>query len=160
MNGDLIISIRDVLAHAYEQHTGVKYDGDVEIWNMATIKEPTEDQIQADFFSWLALHEKKYPELALFYAIPNGTNKSPAARGLFKRTGLKSGVPDVHLPVSNDNWNGLWIEFKSAKGRLSESQKWWGQSLINYKQFVEVCRSWTEAANVTIDYLGLDIPKL
>jgi hypothetical protein len=62
-----------------------------EITILRPMKEPTENQIQADFFSWLSLHQKKHPELALFYAIPNGSHKSPAARGLFQRTGLKPG---------------------------------------------------------------------
>jgi hypothetical protein len=163
--------LTEAVAIEWERITGTKYDGGCLILrpkNMATIKEPSEDQIQSDFFSWLALHEKKYPELALFYSIPNGSHKSPAARGLFKRTGLKSGVPDVHSPIGRgcyiaEEWEyciGLWIEFKSKKGVLSDSQKAWHDNLRSEKHLVEICRSWIEAANVTIDYLGLDIPKL
>lgn len=128
----------------------------------------SEAQIQAAFFDWLVLHEKKHPELGLFYAIPNGANKSPAARGLFKRTGLKAGVPDVHLPISCGNylhgeWEvsyGLWIEFKSKAGALSQQQMEWHTKLMRQGHHVRVCRSWTEAANITIDYLNLPIKKL
>lgn len=129
----------------------------------------SENKIQADFFSWLALHEKKYPELALFYAIPNGSHKSPAARGLFQRTGLKAGVPDVHLPIVSDEWDdrhreprykGLWIEFKSKRGVVSASQKEWAVKLQAHEHRVEICRSWIEAANITIEYLELPIKKI
>jgi hypothetical protein len=132
------------------------------------MKAQTENQIQADFFTWLALHEKKYPELGLFYAIPNGSHKSPAARGLFKRTGLKAGVPDVHLPIAracyvlDRRWNGyagLWIEFKADKGRVSPIQKEWHERLEKQQHVIAVCRSWTEAANVVIDYLNLPLPR-
>jgi hypothetical protein len=130
-------------------------------------RSPSENQIQADFFKWLSLHEKAYPELGLFYAIPNGSHKSPAARGLFRRTGLKPGVPDVHLPVhapDHEIWRdgkcGLWIEFKSKRGTVSDAQKQWFEKLKSYRHRVEICRSWIEAANITIEYLGLPLKKL
>jgi hypothetical protein len=31
---------------------------------------------------------------------------------------------------------------------------------LAYDHRVYICTSWTDAANVTIDYLSLDIPKL
>lgn len=120
-----------------------------------------ESKIQQAFFEWLSLHEKKHPELSLFYAIPNGANKSIAARMKFKREGLKAGVPDVHLPLAAERFHsrGLWIEFKSAKGVVSESQKTWSKRLQDAGHSVVVCKSWTDAANIVIDYLALDIPK-
>jgi hypothetical protein len=131
------------------------------------MKQQTENQIQADFFTWLALHEKKYPELSLCYAIPNGSYKSPAARGLHKRTGLKAGVPDIHLPLPSNRGDlhpigfviGLWIEFKAKAGRVSDSQIEWQTKLRLIGHRVEICRSWTEAANIVIDYLNLPLTK-
>lgn len=131
------------------------------------MRSESEDTIQAAFFQWLAVHERRYPELALFYSIPNGSHKSIAARVRFKRTGLKSGVPDCHLPVAQSvppkqdlNWSrqyGLWIEFKSKKGVLSDTQKEWIERLKASGHRVEVCRSWIDAANATIDYLQLPL---
>jgi hypothetical protein len=121
----------------------------------------TENQIQAAFFEWVSIHSKRHPELELFYAIPNGSHKSPAARGLFKRTGLKAGVPDVHLPYSPRPYtSGLWIEFKARNGILSSAQKWWIDKLTVGGYQVHVCRSWSEAANITIDYLKLPLEKI
>jgi hypothetical protein len=134
------------------------------------MREQTESQIQSAFFEWLSLHEKKYPELSLCYAIPNGAHKSIASRMKFKREGLKAGVPDVHLPLTSVEWPtrprprsffaGLWIEFKSDKGRVSDTQKEWIEKLTNEGHRVEVCRDWTQAANIVIDYLQLPIEKL
>lgn len=129
---------------------------------------PTENEIQQAFFSWLDVVAVAHPAVSLFFSIPNGSHKSPAARGLFKRTGLKPGVPDVHLPVKgfSGKWegperlaNGLWIEFKSKKGILSPEQKLWIEALRSQGHRVEVCRSWPAAANVVIEYLGLKMQK-
>jgi hypothetical protein len=130
------------------------------------VKQPTEAQTQAAFFSWLALHEKKHPVLGLFFAVPNGSFKSPAARGLFKRTGLKAGVPDVHLPIPTQRhggfplYSGLWIEFKTSKGNPSDVQIAWQTKLRLVGHRVEICRSWTEAANIVIEYLNLPMKKI
>jgi hypothetical protein len=57
-------------------------------------------------------------------------------------------------------YSGLWIEFKSKHGQLSDNQKWWIDQLRSESHRVEVCRSWIEAANITIEYLNLPITKL
>lgn len=126
-----------------------------------------EDQIQADFFVWVDLYRSRYPALDLIYAIPNGANKSKMARFIFKLTGLRSGVPDVHLPVprlAHDPvsilWAGLWIEFKSKTGTVTPNQKEWHAKLRAGHHRVDVCRTWQEGANAVIDYLDLPMPKL
>lgn len=121
---------------------------------------PTESQIQASFFEWLTYIEAKEPLVGLFYAIPNGTNKSITARMVHKATGLKSGVPDTHLPLPANGKNGLWIEFKSKRGSVSDNQWIWITKLRLAGHQVEICRSWEQAANIVIDYLGLNIQKL
>ena len=118
-------------------------------------KHPSENQIQADFFRWAELRSRQIPTLAMLYHIPNGSYKSPAARGLFKRIGQKAGVPDVHFPISGgDGWDSLYIEFKTKIGRLSENQKWWIERLEFYNNNVVVCRTWWEAANEVLIHLG------
>ena len=123
------------------------------------MREQTEAKIQADFFTWLSQYEKRFPELQLWYSVPNGSHKSPAARSLHKRTGLKSGVPDTHLPVAKGIHAGLWIEFKSKVGKVSPTQKEWAEKLLVQGHEVKVCRTWTDAANATIDYLNLPLKK-
>lgn len=125
------------------------------------MKEPSENQIQSAFFSWCAINEKKYPELSLCFAVPNGSHKSPAARSLFKATGLKPGVPDVCLPVRGvidaKAYIGLFLEFKSKKGVLSDSQRVWIDALQNAGHYVAVVRDWVTAANVVSNYLDLGL---
>ena len=120
----------------------------------------SEQQIQTDFFSWLSVLEARFPELGLFYAIPNGSHKSFTARMVHQATGLKSGVPDTHLPLAMNGTRGLWIEFKSKTGKLSENQERWITMLRCAGHRVEVCRSWIAAANVVIEYLQLPLEKI
>lgn len=116
---------------------------------------PTEHEIQSTFFEWLELQSKKYPELDLFYAIPNGARKSIATAMKFKREGLKAGVPDCHLPLAWSGYAGLWIEFKSKRGKVSEEQWKWITALRLAGHRVEICRSLEEATEATRNYLNV-----
>lgn len=116
---------------------------------------PSENQIQIAFFEWAEKLAPRHKELDLLYHIANGAHKSPQARGLYKRLGLKAGVPDVHLPVRRGDHIGLWIEFKSEKGRVSEAQKRWIKDLEKEGHKILVLKSAEEAALETLKYLGL-----
>lgn len=120
---------------------------------MGLIKPGTENAIQAAYFEWTSFASAKYPELRLAFAIPNGVHKTPAARIVFKATGLKSGVPDVFLPVARGGYHGLYIEFKTAQGKVSDSQKQWLNDLSEQGYYVAICRDWSDAAELTIEYL-------
>lgn len=74
---------------------------------------------------------KPVPEISLMFAIPNGGSRGDSAlsrqiRGnQLKAEGVKSGVPDIFLPVGKRGYNGLFIELKRAdkrKSRVSENQ--------------------------------------
>lgn len=121
----------------------------------------TESQIQSDFFAWANAMAGTFPQLRLLHAIPNGANKSIAARMKFKREGLKSGVPDVCLPVAGSmdakRRNALYIEFKSDKGVISPEQRQWINDLRAAGNWVSVCRSWPSAAKLVCEYLGITV---
>ena len=123
------------------------------------IKGPSEAQIQEAYFQWAALHVRKYPELEALYHVPNGSNKGKAGGAIFKRQGLKAGVPDVCLPVPTANGAGLYLEFKTKIGRVSDSQKEWIERLRRYGHKVEVVRDTDEAINQTLDFLGYERPR-
>jgi hypothetical protein len=62
-------------------------------------------------------------------AIPNAAKRTPWAAQRAKREGLATGFPDVLC-----FWKGpgiAAIEFKAAKGRLSESQAEWLDRLVD-----------------------------
>jgi hypothetical protein len=124
------------------------------------INPDSENAIQANFFEWVAIHAPRYPDLELFHAVPNSAKRGKMDGWVMKLTGTRKGVPDVHLPVASGRHIGLWFEFKSEKGRLSPEQKEWIDKLIKAGHRVEVVRSWVAAANITIEYLGLDLEKL
>lgn len=119
-----------------------------------------ESEIQAAFFVWLRLHERRFPELRFCFAVPNGGYRFKATAAMMKRTGAKAGVPDCFLPVAANGFHGLWIEFKTDTGKLSDAQSEFTKFLdqMNYK--VLICRSLTAAANAVIEYLSLPIPKM
>jgi hypothetical protein len=64
---------------------------------------PRESDEQASVFAWATQFVVRFPELQLLHAIPNGAllggrNRFAVAREL-TNTGLRVGVPDIHLPV-------------------------------------------------------------
>ena len=81
----------------------------------------TEDQIQQAVIRWSqqANVRKMFPQLALLYHIPNERKCTPQQGARLKRMGVKSGVPDLHLPVARGVYHGLYLEMKTEKGRVS-----------------------------------------
>lgn len=93
-----------------------------------------------------------YPYTLLF-AIPNGGGRSKAEAGKFKAEGVKSGVPDLFLPVARGSSHGLFIEMKARGGRLDVKQKVWQSELLEQGYCVETCWGWEEARQVIDTYL-------
>ena len=108
---------------------------------------------QVALFRWAALMRKKYPELALMYAIPNAARRSPRQGAWMKAEGMKAGVPDVHLPVSNGSYIGLWIEMKVTT-KPTKAQSEWMKALAAVGHKCAVCYSWGEARAVIEEYLA------
>ena len=115
----------------------------------------SEDSIQCDFFKWVLLQENIYPMLKTLYAIPNGGSRNIIEATKLKRTGTRSGVPDMFLPYSNGDYFGLFIEFKSAKGKLSESQENIIKLLSDYSYKTVICRSCLDAILAVKKYIGI-----
>jgi len=139
----------------------------------------TEHEIQAAVIEWCLVNATIHPQLGMIYAIPNGANKSYTARKKFQAEGLRSGVPDLHLPVSskpaytlnvpnhsrnNDGdtfeskvYHSLYIELKRWDGRLSANQVIWKERLEKYDNCVVVCYTLDNALDAIWWYLGLRI---
>lgn len=125
-----------------------------------------EYQAQAAVIEWVEWMAKQDPRLTLLYAIPNGGARSKAEAGKLKAEGVRAGMPDLCLPIAGIKRDGyhnlgiafyaLYIEMKSAKGKLSSDQKRVIAGLRAAGNRVEVCRSADEAIRVIQDYLGME----
>jgi hypothetical protein len=125
---------------------------------------PEHDE-QVTLFRWASVMSAKYPELELLFAIPNGAYYfgSWGMANKMKAEGLKSGVPDVFLPVKKTyksngrvQYCGLWIEMKVGSNKPSDTQERWIALLIGQGYKVEVCYGSEEAIEVICDYLNVN----
>jgi hypothetical protein len=105
-------------------------------------------------------------KLRLLYAIPNGGKRGDSERsrmiagGRLKATGVKAGVPDVHLPVARRGYHSLYIELKrpkSERGRAGSTQLeqvQWHEDLRAEGHYVVTCFGWEAALEILNDYLA------
>ncbi|MBR4442533.1 MAG: VRR-NUC domain-containing protein [Clostridia bacterium] len=118
-------------------------------------RQATEESEQMALFRWAEYERGRWPELDLLLHIPNGGYRGKTEAGRFKAMGVKSGVPDLFLPVARGPWHGLWIELKRTKGgRLSWMQVRWIARLYEQGYRAEVCWGWDEARQTIEAYLG------
>lgn len=122
--------------------------------NTPPLPVPTEAEEQIALFEWAALQSGRFPELALLYHVPNGGSRNKIEAARLRAQGVKSGVPDLCLPVARGGNHGLYIELKRQRGgRISEEQVRWINGLLKQGYAAAICKGWQEAANVIIDYL-------
>ncbi len=113
-----------------------------------------EDEEQMMLFDWAAMRQGKWPELKLMYHVPNEGKRSIATAMRQKHMGLKTGVPDICLPVARGGWHGLYIELKRAHGgKLTASQREWLTALEGQGYRAVRCDGWSEAAQAIERYL-------
>lgn len=132
-----------------------------------------ETDVQAAVVAWADLMAARWPELADLYAIPNaggytGTFKQNMLRVLkMKREGVKSGVPDLHLPVARGGYFSLYLEMKRqvvrvgkrgasvTRTKTTSEQDDWHARLRERGHQVVVCWTAEEAQGALERYLGM-----
>lgn len=114
----------------------------------------TESDHQKALITWARLSVGRYPDLKYLYAIPNGGKRHIVTAARMKAEGARVGVSDLHLPVPRGAYHGMWIEMKSAKGRLSPEQKEWIEAMLALGHYACVCREWSKARDALVMYLG------
>lgn len=116
---------------------------------------PTESAEQQLLFQWARMQSGKYPELTLLYHIPNEGKRSHKTGARMKAEGLKSGVPDICLPVARGGHHGLYIELKRVKNsRVTVAQMEWIEALTRQGYVAAVCRGADEAIELITRYLN------
>ena len=119
----------------------------------------SESNEQISLFEWCEYSLGKYPELQLLFHIPNGGYRTTATAGRMKAEGVKSGVPDLMLPVSKGGYHGLFIEMKAGKNKTTSNQEKWLHNLSVQGYLTLVCYGWEEAAKSLADYLNGEFTK-
>ena len=99
----------------------------------------TEDEQQAAIMEWCQLMEGRWPELRLIYHVPNEGKRTASPAGKMQRMGMKSGVPDMMLPVARGNFHGLYLELKTETGRESKAQRQWREALEEQGYMAALC---------------------
>lgn len=116
---------------------------------------PTESAEQQLLFQWARMQSGKYPELTLLYHIPNEGKRSHKTGARMKAEGLKTGVPDICLPVARGGHHGLYIELKRVKNsRVTVAQMAWIEALTRQGYVAAVCRGADEAIELITRYMS------
>lgn len=125
---------------------------------------------QTALFMWASVAKQLEPRLDLLFAIPNGGKRDGITASRLKAEGVKSGVPDLMLPVpsaaakglSGVSYSGLFIELKRPKsgrgiaGKESTQQSEWSKRLNEQGYFACARIGWISAKYVICIYLGVD----
>ena len=115
---------------------------------------------QIAVIQWVRLNERRYPELALLFHPPNGGSRNVIEATNLKRMGVRSGIPDLILPVSRHGYHALYIEMKSGRGRVSAAQADMIERLKEYGNHVAICYDAGAAIDVIEWYLDIKPAKL
>ena len=115
-----------------------------------------EAQEQAIVISWCEMQKSIYPELHMIFSIPNGGYRNKIEAVNLKKTGVKSGVPDLMLAVPKGNYHGLFIEMKWGQNKCTPNQKKWILRLSKLGYKVKVCYSSVEAISTIKEYLEIE----
>lgn len=110
-----------------------------------------ENKLQTSCVKWFDLYHPKY-KLNLF-SVPNEGARSPRNGARMKAMGRRAGVADMFLTIRNDKYNGLFIEFKTMKGKQSESQKAFEIAVINSGFEYFVCQDFDSFVKKISEYV-------
>jgi len=110
-------------------------------------KAGTEHAHQCALMCWAANNFETWPKLKKLFAIPNGGERNPIVASRLKAAGVKSGVPDLMLPVARHGFHGLFIEMKKPKGTIGPNQPAWEQALKEEGYAHLYAYGWEQAAS-------------
>lgn len=84
--------------------------------------------------------------------IPNEGKRSLSYAARMKRMGLRSGFPDLLVPLARGGYHGLFIEMKYGKNKTTKEQKEWLECLSAEGYACAVCYNAAEAIKTIESY--------
>jgi hypothetical protein len=84
--------------------------------------------------------------------IPNEGKRSLSYAARMKRMGLRSGFPDLLVPLARGGYHGLFIEMKYGKNKTTKEQKEWLERLTAEGYACAVCYGAAEAIKTIESY--------
>jgi hypothetical protein len=118
----------------------------------------SEREIHQAIVDWLKV---ALPDGSVFHHSPNEGRHKVQYRMQQKRLGVRAGWPDIEIFVNPTWWRGttpwapVFLEIKTAKGRLSDNQKQMIGQLTGAGCYVAVVRSIDEARVTLMQYVEL-----
>jgi hypothetical protein len=88
--------------------------------------------------------------------IPNEGKRSLSYAARMKRMGLRSGFPDLLVPIARGGYHGLFIEMKYGKNKTTEAQKKWLHMLSSEGYATAVCYTSGDAIRLIEKYNKLE----
>lgn len=115
-----------------------------------------EEALQRACIQWVNTHLALYPDLAYLFHPANGGFRTPAEAGILKAIGVRTGVPDLLLPLASPSgkYQGMALELKSPTGKLTEAQKRWLERLERNGYLTAVVRSLDDFIACVQTWLG------
>lgn len=130
--------------------------GRMTIEQLNSTEKKLETDIQQEFISTVALIPYQGLTLAHFlYAVPNGGYRHIKTAKKLKAEGVRPGIPDIHCFIAMPPYHSLYIEMKTEKGDLTDSQKTMIPLLRQAGHKVVICRSNAQALTELFKYLGI-----
>lgn len=123
---------------------------------MATLRTPTEHEEQVELVRIARLHERRYPDLEMLFAVPNGGFRSKTTGAILKAEGLRPGVSDLLLLAPRGPYHGMCLELKRVGGDgPSDAQEAFLMRAYRRGYYVAVAYGWVEAWAEICTYLGI-----
>lgn len=115
----------------------------------------SETQLVHAFMDWVEWKANSEPLYSYMHHIVNEGKRSFRTGRSLVRAGMKKGLPDYNLPLRTVRFAGLYIEFKTETGSLSQHQIEWIVKLRAVGHQVVVCRCLPDAQFITEQYIAM-----
>lgn len=112
----------------------------------------SETSIHLAVMQWVRLHPKIVPYVI---HIPNEGKRSQRFGRQLKNMGMRPGVSDLFVALAKHDYHGAWIELKTPKGRVQESQEIFLSDMKAAGYYTSITRGFDETINLLQWYCGI-----